>query len=499
MNQIYAGITNHDVNSGIPIIYSKMGGMNTSVPMMFNPDLLFKPDFKHDKEGAERWVKEHYKRWTDSLTLANEKVINELKNPADPKNYNINETLKQTGGDIYRLPDETNEEKMIIKKYENDLENIDRILRLKEGKTLNKMYVYKDMKLETFNETPESYFKDPSNSNKLNIEKIKELKEQFEYGISSDYLIGNLSERVGGNNGLLKWRIEIPAGTNSGHLDEDRLLFNMNTGLEIKDVKIINQQGREYIRIEAKLVPAGEIDAKIYKEELNLQASWNSKLNIDLSKRFFSLHLNDRYASSITKGVDHFIQTLWDQVPQEVIKKVIENMSEVGGRIIFTDTDLSYIKDVIYPDNQTTDNVDFFKDTKALYNPFNRTIIYNGISPTENEDAEGAKKKVVGMDVGTFIHEFGHAVDYYYGIEDRFKPPIAISETDTFKEIFQREGNSLTEYGGEDSGEFFAEAFRMMFSSDLKEREKVVTKAPNTVGFIKELLGINLYPNMFAN
>lgn len=448
---------------------------------------LFKPDFARDKVGAEKWAKEHYKKWGNLLKNSDEKVINELKEPADSKIYDINETLKKTGGDIYRLPNMKDEEKEIIKKYEDDLKRIDRVLRLEEGKLVNKTYIYKDMKLPTFNEVPEKDFKDPFNPNKLDMIKVQKLKNYFEYGIFSDYLIGNLSEREGGDSGLLKWRIELPAGTNSGYLGEDQLFLKMNTAVEIKDVKVINQKGKEYIRIEAKIVPLGDIDAKVYREELKLQESWNSRLNIDSTKKFIQLQLDGRFASSITGGVDHLIQVLWNQVPQNLVQKVTNSMSEVGGKIVFTDTSLSYMQDAIFPQFQTANNVDFFKDIKGVYNPFNRTMVYDGVSGTGNEDAEGKKKDVYGMDVETFIHEFGHAVDYFYGDGNRHNPKAA-SDTGKFQEIFKKEGNNLTEYGNNDSGEFFAEAFRMMFSSDSRDKEKVETKAPETFKFINKLI-----------
>ncbi|MGG1148180.1 ADP-ribosyltransferase [Bacillus wiedmannii] len=466
-------------NSGMPTIDSKMSSMNsTLVPRVFGPD-IFKADFAHDKIGAERWAKEHFNRWKNDLSSGQVKLFDELKTPAKPDEYHINRELKATGGDINRRAiDEEGQtiEKEKTERYKREIDTIDKALRNTAGKTSNKMYVYKDMKLEDLNQTKETELVDSINPNIIDIEKLKDFKNNFNYGISSDYLIVNLSERQGGNNGILKWRIELPAGTHAGHLDEDRLVLQRNQGLEISGVTVINQKGKEYIRINAKLVTRDKINEKIQRTQSDLNKSWNEALGLPESTEFIKFELNDRYASSVIEGARAMLHEMGSNVPNNVIKNAVHYMLEKNGGFIFTDNGLGNLPESYHPADPTKQILDYYNNSKGSYNPENGTLILNGIIKSINGD--------VGMSSGPFIHEFGHVVDNLAAKHIGSK--AFISESAEFEKIFQKEMHNLTPYAKSNEQAFFAEAFRMRFSNDFKEREKLETDAPETSGFIND-------------
>ncbi|MED1305304.1 hypothetical protein BK704_10985 [[Bacillus thuringiensis] serovar konkukian] len=450
-----------------------MNDMDTPlVSPMFAPD-LFKPDFAHDKVGAEKWAKEHYKKWSESLPSGQIKSLNELKTPDNPENYDINRELKFTGGDINRLPSDVPALKDQLKL---DIDRIDKALSHKEGKTPNKMYVYKDMKLPDLNNMKDEDLIDPTHPYKIDTGKLKEFKNNFDYGILSDYLIVNLSEREGGNNGILKWKIELPASTNAGHLDEDRLVLQRNTGLEINGVTIINQKGKEYIRINAKLVTRDKIDERIKRTQSDLNKSWNEALGLPESTEFIKFEVNDRYASSVSEGARSMVHEMASNVSNDLIKNVASYMVEKKGGFIFTDIGLRHVPEAYAPKPPVMYTLDKFDNMKGIYNPFNRTIIMQGPS--------AFKEGYYGMNTDILTHEFGHVVDHYLG--HFIYEGITISSLKEFGDIVDIEGNNLTEYGQESKLEFFAEAFMMMHSSNPEIRAKVEQNAPQTFKFISD-------------
>lgn len=468
-------IRNNSMNSYFYAVSPTAQDMNS--PTMLNLD-SFKPDFIHDRIGAEKWAEAYYKKWNNSLPSEQIKAIEELKNPAS-EDYHINDTLKFTNGDVNNRPvDAEFSEK--TERYKRDIAAIDKALSNKAGKTSNKMYVYKDMDVFDLNEMLTEQLIDPTHPNKIDMEKLKVFKNNFTYGISSDYFIVNLSEREGGNDGHLKWRIELPAGTNTGHLDGDRLVLQRNTGLEINNVTVINQKGKEYIRIQAKLVIKDKIDERIQTKQLDLNKSWNAALGLPDGTEFIKFEVNDRYASNVIEGAGSIIHEMTSNVPNNVVKKVIDFMLAKNGKFIFTDNYLRNIPEVYAPRTPTSDVLERFQAIKGIYNEQNRTLIMKG--PSHSIDGG------YGMHASTLTHEFGHALDYYIGHIIGLSENSGISDMAPFKELFNKEGNNLTEYGKTNEQEFFADTFMMMHSSNYEERAEAQEKAPETVKFIDGLI-----------
>lgn len=451
--------------------------VNTIFPAIFGVK-GFKTDFEHDKVGAEKWAKEYYKKWNDSLPKEQVDSLKELKDPSS-EDYNINITLKFLGGDINNRPIDGKE---ITERYKKDIEAIDKALNNRAGKTSDKMYVYKDMEIYDFNKMFPEGIVDSSNSNKIDMNKLKDFKKNLSYGISSDYLIVKLAERTGGEEGTLKWRIEIPSGTKTGHLGEDQLVFERNTGLEITNIKVINQQGKEYVRIDAKLVAKDKIDARIKETEVSLNKSWNELFGLPPSTQFIQLRASDRFASSVMEGVRSQINEMVSNVPNHLVRRIVDYMVEKNGKFIFTDNLIRNIPEAYFPQEPTKETLNkYMNEVKGIFNNHNRDLIVRGYS-------EGSG--VIHADnVETLTHEFGHAFDYYLShLFQLDQQGRAISDYKKFQDIFAKEGNNLTEYGKTSSAEYFAETFMMMHSNNPEIRAEVKQKAPETFKYITDLI-----------
>ncbi|MED1406566.1 ADP-ribosyltransferase, partial [Bacillus mycoides] len=429
------------------------------------------------EQDVKKWAEKYYKKWTGSLTSKQKESLNELKNPAS-ENYNINLLLKYTDGDVNRRPMDASLES--TKRYKEDIEAIDQALSNPAGKTTKKIDVYTDMDLFDLNNMDEKELIDPMNPNKIDREKLKIFKANFTYGLSSNYLIADLHEKQSGNNGILKWHIELPAGTNTGYLGNNQLVLQRNTGLEIGEVQVINQQGKEYIRINAKLVNKDAIDKKILMAQSKLNQSWNGLLKLPANTEFFKFEVNNRYASSITEGALPTIHEMMSNIPNNLVQKVAGFMLEKNGKFVLTDKFIRNIPEAYYPRNPTSEVLDRYDGSKGIFNEQNRTLIMS--APSTSIDGDH------GMSARTLTHEFGHAVDYYIASIIGLKGRMACSDLPVFKDIFQKDGNNLTEYGKTNAQEFFADTFMMIYSNNPNERTEVLQKAPETFKFINTLI-----------
>lgn len=429
------------------------------------------------EQDVKKWAERYYKKWMGSLSSKQKESLNELKNPASEE-YNINLLLKYTDGDVNRRPLDVSIES--TKRYKEDIEAIDHALSNPAGKTANKIDVYTDMDVFDLNNMDEKELIDPMNPNKIDREKLRIFKTNFTYGLSNNYLIVDLHEKQDGNTSILKWHIELPAGTNTGYLGNNQLVLQRNTGLEIGEIQVIDQHGKEYIRINAKLVNKDVIDTKIQMAQSKLNQSWNSLLKLPVNTEFFKFEVNNRYASSITEGALPTIHEMMSNIPNNLVQKVTNFMLEKNGKFILTDKFIRNTPEAYYPRKPISDVLDRYDGIKGIFNEQNRTLIMSAPSTSIEGDH--------GMSVRTLTHEFGHAVDYYIASIIGMKERMACSDHPLFKGIFQKEGNNLTEYGKTNAQEFFADTFMMIYSNNPNERTEVLQKAPETFKFINNLI-----------
>lgn len=437
-------------------------------------------DFKADKERAEKWAKESYHKWKEKLTKEEQKSMEILKNPIDNQQefYDINTTLKAFGGDVERRPiDQGHRPK--TERYKKDIKNIEEALKRKEAKLNTNLYVYKNINFADFAEMNEKDFKNADGT--INREKFKELKFNLSFGKNQEFTTVDLSETQGKDSGLLKWRIKLPKGTPTGHINENQLVLDRDIGLEVTDSRIITQKGKEYIRVEADLVPKEKIDKKVRENVTKLNGEINQLLEQPSETEMIEFRLHNLAGSVISEQGRELFRDVGSQIDNEILKKVSHFMSEKGGKIIIADITPAAIKESFEPLDQTEANLDYLMTAGGVYNKFNKTIVL---------DAKNSFKYGAKLDSGDFIHELGHATDYYAGELVSPGKNVSISGSSGFKKIFDVEKNNLTEYAKTNHREFWAEAFRLMHSKNPEDIKFVKEHAPQTYEFISKVLQV---------
>lgn len=433
-------------------------------------------DFKNDKEEAEKWAETAYSKWKKDLKKEEVKSLEVLKNPIDDEEevYDINGTLKLFGGDVTKRPI-GGEEK--TERYLKDLKNIEEALQRKEGKLKNALYVYKNDSLSNFANIDDSLFQNSDGT--LNKEKVKELKDNITSGINNEFLICDISDTPNKKNELIKWKIEVPKGTASGHLSENNLVLDRNLGIEVKNVRIVIQKGKEHIQIDSKVVPGEKIEQRNRELSKQLNMEIVDLLNLPTNTNFLDLRFLGLSGSVVSGQSRELLQNLASQVDNRGLGKVIKFMTEKNGKLIILDSNLVSAKESLGLLDATEENLREIYTAGGAYRKETRTIIINATNSFKN----GAK-----LDTGDLIHEFGHGMDYYVG--DLLAPGKmkTISDSQGFNRIYNKEKDNLTQYGKKNTHEFFAEAYRLMHSKNVKDREFVKDNAPETYEFIQQVI-----------
>jgi len=173
------------------------------------------------------------------------------------------------------------------------------------------------------------------------------------------------------------------------------------------------------------------------------------------------------YAKYVANKAHDAIKFLKHNLPQKLLKDCVQRLNATEG-FIFTDNKINS-----YPENSGAkdDLVGIFNELKGtIYIQHNDFGLMNKITSATN-------------DYTVLVHEVGHAFDKLLFNK--------ASSTPKFRTIYEKEKDNLTEavtpngYGKQSSHEFFAEVFKAMYSTDLKQKEAVEREAPEAVQYIK--------------
>ncbi|MFC0616115.1 anthrax toxin lethal factor-related metalloendopeptidase [Enterococcus faecalis] len=451
---------------------------NDMMATQYNGDV----DHKTDIAGAKKWAEVKYKNWEKKLSENKKAVIKKVirEKQSDVQKEQVTHHLQYLGGDLNNFHVIAGSEQEKLKKiYKSDIDYMNRIFNIKEGNTQENMYVYKNVSPSfMFNlefGKPDLGFdqKILKSYTTIDRESFMQLKTDLDYGGYSSYLVTNIAEEIGGND-RIKLRIFIPKGTPSAYDGNNRIIFDKNSRMEFKDLTIITQNGKEYIRINASLVDKSNFENKIAKEKEKVNHEFNLRTGIFGTRESIDF-IFDGMASSISiNEIYKELKIALDLMHPKLVRDIFHfTHTENGGKVIFTDLPIWALCSTLkIPIENNDDFLSGWYDKKSTNIYIRMPFSLN--KHTLNPDADPAHN--------TIIHEIGHAFDTYYG-------NIAgntngwISNSSTFKNIYDKEFDKLTDYGKESSLEFFAEAFRLYHVSpdDLK-------KAPETYEYINKLI-----------
>ncbi|WP_242285556.1 ADP-ribosyltransferase [Bacillus cereus group sp. BfR-BA-01394] len=433
-------------------------------------------DFEHKTENVKEWGEIQYNRWINTLNKEEIESLEVLNYPSKDGGYDINQILKGLGGNLERRPIDL-ELKEKNEKYKKDVKNIERALS-REGSKLNEdLYVYKSINLADFIDSEDKHLTNIDGT--INREKFQELKKHLLFSKNQEFTIVDLTETKEKNSGLLKWRIKLPKGVSVGHINKNQLILDRDIGLKISNTRIIRQSGKEFIRIEATLIPKERVDKMIEFNEIKLNQGFNSLLKLPSNSKMIEFRLHNLASSVISSQGIELLKDLGNQVDKDVLNRIINFMLEKNGKIIITDITPAAIIEAFAPKQPLVDTLLPYATAGGIYNQDNRTIVINALHSFQ----EGTQ-----LNSGDLIHEFGHALDYYIGELVFSGKGVAMSESLGFEQIYAIEKNNLTDYAKTNSREFWAEAFQLMHSKKPEDIKMVKEKAHQTYKFINDIL-----------
>ncbi|MED3683967.1 ADP-ribosyltransferase [Bacillus thuringiensis] len=397
----------------------------------------FKPNFGKDVTKAKEYSKIRYNQWKKNLSSTQVKKLEEFKsNPAE-----INSHIKKVHGDMDQITD------VEIKKKIADL---DEIIKKPENKTKEKQTIYTHFDPSDLGYKKESNMTNETAPNQLDGNKISNILK-YKFSSINEFKVSDLTMSGGEKGQRFVAEVELPVGTYLGHLGNGQTVLPSDYGIVIKQPsipgssdrpKIIVENGKQVIKVKAKLVKKAEI---------------KKKLNTD--KELVKLDIKNGFESHTTDNAKKAVGDLLDNIPRKLAEKTYNSLNSI-----------------VFTDEKVADNG---------IDPIGVTVYETKYIGIQSNHWSLLTNKYPNLDLSrVLLHEFGHAVDGL--ILNR------ISQMPKFKVFFDAERENLTElvtregYGKTSPAEFFAEVFQAMYSTSSKQREAVKKEAPKTVKYIEE-------------
>ncbi|MGH0590563.1 ADP-ribosyltransferase [Bacillus mycoides] len=419
-------------------------------------------DFERDKEKAREWAEKRYSGWQKDLDKNEREEISRYGNNIDVANE-INMHLEDTRGEV--LEDS---------KFKKSIEEIDKAL--KNEKTDQPMYVYHRVNENFFGLEVGSL----RSGVEINLEKFTEFKKDFvepqsilkENGYINASLHGespNLSKEPS-----IYIKLKVPQGVHGGYIgnflakeEANDFLIERGQGIQISNASIINQKGREFIKLEAELIT----DEKL-KNELE---KYNKELNDELGLNLVHLDLTERFFSSNYKTAQEAVKA---------IKGINTDFLEEAIDVLNIDYEKEYLLDLVDDKITKYESFKFLagKDSNQL-DPDGNPIKYddiNGLHLSLRDHATIVNFKKSPEPILDTLHELGHALDDLIF--------FTISEKQEFTQIHQEEQPSfLPDPYFKSRKEYFAECFAYYYSPDSNLKNKLKVEAEQSYNFIKNL------------
>ncbi|CAH8770544.1 anthrax toxin lethal factor-related metalloendopeptidase [Paenibacillus dendritiformis] len=398
-------------------------------------------NFKKDERKAEAWSKKRYSAWVKALPDNRKKAIEDFKR----KSMEINSSLNEVRGNIDELTDE---------QLRNQIKEMNIIIKQPVNLLKERQIIYTHFDPKDLGYSNELQMLVGSESRQLDRGKIKTVVNEYKYGNLTDLKTGNLTLSGGETGQYYVAELELPKGTYVGHFEDGQTVLPTDYAIEITNnmfskPKVIRENGKELIKVNARLIKKEKIENKIRVTETNLTKLFKNGsfvVKLDIGGGFES------YAIDHAKEA---ISTLIKQLPSKLLNDAIDYLDS----ITFTDLKLN--------NNEGTLG---YHDSMNVFVRVKHEILIQKLDPIVNQSA-------------VLLHEMGHVVDSML-LNDT-------SKNRKFIDIYNEEKDKLTSlvthnnYGKEDSVEFFAEIFKAMYSTDPKQQDAVKKEAPNAVAYIK--------------
>ncbi|PGT56944.1 lethal factor domain protein [Bacillus cereus] len=416
----------------------------------------FKPEYvPKDKAKALEYSKEHFTEWKKTLQRSHQEILDKIKVSSNE----INKELKEIYGDISKIAD---------MKFKKQIVDMDKMIKQRVNQITKKQTIYTYFTAQDLGYENESKMMQDNNKLQFDEKKIDNIVTKFTYGNFTDLRIGNLMLFKGKSEERYVVQLELPKGTYLGHLGDGQTILPLDYAMKIETdligqpkTSIITIDGKQLIKVKAKLVGKDEIKKEVNKKEIALNGELKKKFGEEIKKdSIIKLNFKGMFPSYSVKTVEKAINDLINNVPSRILKDTIRELES----ITFTD--------------------------EKLIGEEGTTGFYSNSEIYLKTNHKGFFKQLEGVDLSrAFIHEMGHAIDDILFSKTSLSPK--------FEQIYEREKGNLTSlvthinsetnerYATTNSEEFFAEIFKAIYSPDSKQREAVKKEAPDAVEYIK--------------
>ncbi|WP_341466337.1 anthrax toxin lethal factor-related metalloendopeptidase, partial [Bacillus cereus] len=255
-------------------------------------------------------------------------------------------------------------------------------------------------------------------------------------------------------------KLEVPQGIHGGYIGNflakegaNDFLIERGQGIQINKASIINQKGKEFVKLEAELVTQQGLTKELerYNKELNnelkeifITVEDHDLVQLNLKGRFFTQNYNE--SKRIIDAMKNFPTDFLD-------------LLNLRSKELSKTPNIRILDDYINGEEKTTEGIHYFYGEHETY-----------IS------LRAAKNPRL-----TALHEIGHALDDLI-FDD-------ISKEREFNDLFDEESKNFPEnwYGRKDEHEYFAECFALFYYPNDVINNALKLKAPKTYEFIKNL------------
>ncbi|MGL9894911.1 hypothetical protein [Enterococcus sp. DIV0806c] len=429
----------------------------------------FRPDYKKDEQAAKEYGEKKADEFKGRLTNIEKGRLIDITRA---NNENLKELNKRfdTGDEIGKVED--------LEDYLEMVEDLKTLFDKKTDKTTATQYVYSFLSPENLGFSVNDYF---DNRTGIDQEKFEEFRNSFQYFHVKGYTIGDLYQRNPNNDERIIMKLKIPRGTEMMYLGGSEVLLNKDTGVLVNRFSLVNE-GRQYIKIEAEIIPKAEITKLLQENEKNL----NSQLKNELGINEDHIHIEaESYRTNLVverakNSINYYLTTF----PKQLLKEIFTKKFDIQPSFL----QLNYVDKSILAKEK--------EDEAGHYDPFKNEMTVDLSAEQFMEEYEYEKSFYK-----TVAHELGHAIDCLLlgseelqwsenneEFENLFLEESENLTNETTKLIYDEETNSEVLYGTTDPGEYFAEVFAAMHSKEERIRKLIWEQVPNTCKYIKEKL-----------
>lgn len=402
-------------------------------------------NFKKDERKAEAWSQKRYSAWIKSLPDKRQEAVEAFKRSSKE----INRKLNEVRGKIDDLTDEQlksqiKEMNIMIKQPVN---------LLKESQIIYTHFDPKDLGYSN-----ELQMLVGNGDRQFDRGKIKTVLNEYNYGNLTDLKIGNLTLSGGETGQYYVAELELPKGTYLGHLGDGQTVLPTDYAIEITNnmfsrPKVIRENGKELIKVNARLIQKEKIENKVKETE----AALNKMLNKDTD--FVKLNIGGGFESYTIDQAKEAIHALSKHVPSKLLHDALDELDSI-----------------VFQDVKIREN-----NPRGLFDENMNTVYIRVKHETFIQNIDQSGDPARGL-----IHEMGHVADIVLFNKTSYSP--------RFNGIYEEEKNNITnivtyqDYAARNAQEFFAEIFKAMYSTDPKQQDAVKKEAPKAVDYINTII-----------